>query len=742
MATAMQSATLSNVRDPNAPLTEAQRYSLMNPVQLWTDQYAITIVRDSVNAMEQFLQMAGHYTRWTAADEQFVGWRAQQYWDGTRKPKANVPVHLLFSQLQSLLPAVLSAIFPLHENIDVAPRPGATIENARAAWELIMAQLEALGEDGLKRFRLVANECFTQAFLYGNGIIEIGWLYKIIKRVCAKIDWRADHQYAYDHNIQAHVLQPYGPLKRIVREEVEHYALNQPDIRCIDIRQFLISADCRTPFVQDATECAVVQPMTIQEILSYKGQPGFNIPDDYTLIKLSEIGLVTNADNAQRQSASVQGHPWNNTDQFTSDPYQRKITVHRWFSRERAVWLFNKQWVGFNWWNTFKVLPFLNAFYVPFPNRFHGLALSDVTEPEQNLQASLLEARLNELALAMSAPFVRKQGTMLGATGTLPMSPNKVIDVNDDPEKAIKRLDVQAITQPVIIEVNDSERRTAKTTGLSDMAVAGVAQAAGNSANRTAAGIDAQKSATSQRITFLIENSESSLFEPLCAIIHQYNCLFLPRNQMQEILGVDGSQKTIDPVQVLNANPRFTMRAAQRMRQRSQIMQIMPWLVQTIMNPEFISMMSDQQNKTLDVKMLIDWIMDNINAPKIELFRPLSPQELSQKQQPPPEAQMKMQQLQMRLQNALDLAERKGDTELINTLLGKIMTPRAAEDMMGFSDTAHESAHGPARLHGNPPPPSMDAGGPEGQNPLRQMLLAPQPAGERPAPAGMGGVSQ
>lgn len=691
MASAPMANPYSNA-DPNAPLPESQRYTVMSPVDMWSTQRAMTMVRDSVNYMETFLQQAGHYTRWTAADEQFVAWKPVQLWDGTRRPKANVPVYLLFQLLQTLLPSVLSAMFPLHENIDVAPRPGSTIDQARAAWELIMAQLESLGEDGLTRFRLIANEVFTQAFLYGNGIVEIGWLYRIMQRMMYDVDWVSERKLVYDHITGQHIVANIGEPKRVIREKLHSYVLNQPDIRCWDIRQFLIDPNCRTPRVQDAACCATVQAMTVGELITYRGQTGFDIPDDYSLVKLAEGRLFTPADQYQRQSSAIQGRTWNISDDYTTDPYNKHITVHRWFSRERNVWLLNKQWVAFNGWNTYGVLPFLNAFYVPFPNRFHGVSLADVTEGEQRLESGLLEARLNELSLALSAPFVRKQGTMLGNPGVIYMSPSKVIDVNDEPEKAIKRLDVQAQTQQVFMEVNDSERRAAKITGLSDMAVAGVAQAAGNSANRTASGIEAQRNATSNRIEFLVENAEASFIEPMCMMLHMLNIKMLPRDQMTEILGVDGKQKTIDPVHVLNAQPRFTMRAAARMRQRQQTMQIMPWLVQVYLNPELIGMMGQQQNMTLDVKVLTDWIMDTINAPKISLWRALTPQEVQQQQAPPPQEQAKMQQLQTRLQAAIQMAREKGDTELLKVLIGRMVTPRAAEDALGFSDVAHISA--------------------------------------------------
>lgn len=692
-ATAPALYPLSNVQDPNRPLTDAERYRIITPVDPWTDQYAATVVNQSLTYMENFLQQANHYTRWQSADEQFVGWRPQQIWEGSRKPKANVPVFLLFSQIMSLLPQVLGAMFPLHENIDVAPRPGSTIEQAKAAWELIMAQLEALGEDGLTRFRTVADRAFFQAFLYGNGIVEITWLYKIMERLCYDVDWVYPSRMIQDEFTGLQVPQQYGKPRRIVKERKEKYMINQPDIRDWDIRDVLVDPNCRTPNFSDARMAATRQRVTIGELITYRNQPGFNIPDDYTLVKLAESRNITMADTMKRASASMQSGVWNIQDDYTTNPYEKTLELCRWFSRERNVWMLNRTWVAFNKPNTYKVIPLLNAFYVPFPNRFHGLALSDVTEGDQHLQASLLEARLNELSLALSAPFVRQSGTMLGNPGTIPMSPSKVIDVQGEPAKVIQRLDVQAQTQQIYMEVNDSERRASKTTGLSDMAVMGVATAGGNSAQRTAAGVDALKAAAGSRIQYLIENAEASFIEPLCVMLHMFNCQFLPREEMIPIMGVDGQQKQIDPVQVLQAYPRFTMRAAARMKQRQALMQVLPWFVQTIMNPEFLSLMAEQQNQTLNAQNLFDLIMDTINAPKIDLFRKMTPQEIQQRNAPPPQEVAKMQQLQTRLANAMQMAREKGDTELLNTLLGKLVTPRVAEDTLGLPDAAHRAAH-------------------------------------------------
>lgn len=685
----MASYPLSNVRDPYAPLTEIQRHQIIQPADPWTNQYAVTVVRDSVQYMEQFIQQSGHLARWTQADEMLVGWRPQKKWENSQKLRARVPVFLLFSMLESLLPNVLQALFPLHENIDVAPRPGSTLEGAHEAFDLIMAQLDSLGEEGITRFYTVARQAFDQAFLYGCGIIEITWLFKVLERMVCHVDWKPPMQQAWDLLTGQMLNVPVGPPQRMITELRQQYTLNQPNIQNIDVRDFLIDPHCRSPRVQDARMCGARSYPTIGELIGYRGQPYFDIPDDKTLIELSENKVQTSADTARRQSASAFGYSWNTGDDYSTDPLQRRIELVRWFSNERCVWLLNRQWAAYNRHNIYNFKPFLNAFYVPFPNRFHGISLADVTEGNQNLIASLKESRLDELSLAMSAPFVRRSGSMLGNPGTLPMSPSKIIDVNEEPSKALMRLDVQSQTQGAFLEANDAERMAAKDTGLSDIAVMGTPSAGGNSANRTATGIDKQAMAASTRIQFLVENAESSLIEPLCTVLHQFNMRFLPRNEIMTILSVNGQQKDIDPVKVLNAMPRFTLRAAARMRARNQLMQVLPWLVQTVLNPELLGMMAKQYRKKLKLMNLMTLITDTMNVPRIELWEDMTPEDIQAMNAPDPAAMLDMEKQRQRLQAQAEMKQDSGDTQLLNTLAARLITPRAAEDFLGFTDTDH-----------------------------------------------------
>lgn len=706
MSTAAQ---LTNVQDPYHVLTEAEQRRIIQPVDPWNDQYALSIVRSSTESMEQFVQQSGHLIRWTTADEQYVAFRQQQMWEGTRKPKARIPVFLLFSQLQSLLPNVVGALFPMHENVDVAPRPGSTMPQAKAAWELIMAQLDSLGEEGILRFREIAIEAFTQAYLYGNGIVEISWLFKMLKKIVFDVTWEPDRQWVRDMNGNP-MVAPVGPPKRRLKERVADLVINQPHIQNIDVRDFLIDPQLRSPRIQEARFCGVRSFPTIGELTTFRGQYGFRCPDDYTLVKLAEQKPQTMADNAKMNSASAWGRQWQISNDYTTNPYDKRVEMVRWYSNDRCVWMLNRQWVFYNVHNIYNFKPFLNAFYVPFPNRFHGISLADVTEGDQHMIASLLEARINELSLSLSAPFVRRQGTMIGNPGSLAMSPSKVIDVNDEPEKAIMRLDTQNQTQTAMMETQDVYARSARTTGLSDLSVVGVPQAGGDSSQRTATGIDAKSKASSTRILFLIENAQASLIEPLCTIMHQFNVRFIPRDRMVEVLGVDGDPKNIDPVQILNANPRFTVRAAARMRSRSQLMQVLPWLIQTVLTPEFMQLMASQQHLKLNIVNVLTLITDTLNTPKIDLFTPMTPEEIAKIDAPDPKLVFDMEKQRQRLVAMAEMAADGADKDLLLGVLKTFGTPQAAHHMMGIPDPQTLSAAASLKKAQQPPKPSKPTG--------------------------------
>src|SRR5215469_3841692 len=90
---------------------EAQRE--ITPTTWDDNNYALRIVRSDWAYAESY-RINAHDWRYRNADELFLGWAGQQYWDGTRVPRSSLGVFVIFEQIQ----AALSKIVPQVGNPD------------------------------------------------------------------------------------------------------------------------------------------------------------------------------------------------------------------------------------------------------------------------------------------------------------------------------------------------------------------------------------------------------------------------------------------------------------------------------------------------------------------------------------------------------------------------------------------------------------------------------------------------
>lgn len=204
----------------------------------------------------------------------------------------------------------------------------------------------------------------------------------------------------------------------------------------------------------------------------------------------------------------------------------------------------------------------------------------------------------------------------------------------EDPSKDVQRLEMGNVTQNAFGEVDSLERRVQKNTGVTDLSVMGVSSAGGNSANRTATGVQAQTNASNSRIHYLVGNFEDQTALPILQTIWQFIREFMDPQTLMEIVGPDGQSLSIDPVDLLNSDPRFIMRTAQRMKQRAGLQGGgLNIIMQYMLNPEVGNMMAEQQGKTLDIEAMSEVVCDTFNLRVFNFFRPMTPQELQAKQQ-------------------------------------------------------------------------------------------------------------
>ena len=152
-----------------------------------------------------------------------------------------------------------------------------------------------------------------------------------------------------------------------------------------------------------------------------------------------------------------------------------------------------------------------------------------------------------------------------------------------------------------------------RTTGMTDLAALGTSTPGGNSANRTAAGINTQSGATDTRMFYMVGTIEDLLIEPVLNAVIRFDRKFMDMKTCSNWLKLDPRFQKLDPVKVMNCRVTAEMRGSNKMQARSGFLQIYPMLSQTAFNPEFLQMLAQQQKKTINAEEFFRRLDDAIN---------------------------------------------------------------------------------------------------------------------------------
>jgi hypothetical protein len=673
----VQAAPIESQPDPNVPLPTSGD---------WTDAQALQISMSDFRTAETFRQQNAE-RRWEAADRTYLAWTGGgRTWDGTRIPRANMQVYLAYQQIEVLMPQAMDAMFGGDLDFDVQPGGvGTSLTQALAVRDLLMNQFQELNANGQNfiTLREIFRRMEKNSLIYGNGLCEFGW--ENSTKVHPNWSRQAFPEMRdVSHLVGAPLQIPTGNLQQIAVSNPQTMRVSKPFLQHRSIKDFYIDPNCPSPNVQEAQFCATRTLMPIKLLASYRDRPGFNIPSDDDLFELAKNKATTSGDTSKAQAESYRGAgAWQPSLDQSKDPQQARVEVIRYWQAEKHVWALGRTHVALNRDNAYGVLPFLGINYTDVPDRFYALSICDLTEGDQNLAATLLNARLDELNLIIHPPFLRKRGSLL-ATSAAKFRPGGSFEL-ENPKEDLIRMEMGNVTQEAFVEVEQVERRTAKTVGVTDSSGFGVASAGGNSALRSATGVQAQGSAQSSRVHYLVANAEDQFMLPLLQIMWGLDKKNLDPQQLIQILGPQGVQ-TIDPADLFNADPRFQMKTASKMKARAALQggglnQILQYLT----NPAFVEAIAEQQNMVLDALTVSQLICDTYNLRSTTFFRPITPQEAQAKQQRNMMPLQAKQQLQdSRLQVMSDDSHSRDETNLIIAVIEQLGQTGALNDLLGI----------------------------------------------------------
>ena len=654
----------------------------------WSAEQAKKIVLGDFNRAASD-RSTNHESRWQQAAAIYLAEnRGEKYWEGTKTPRANMEIHHAFQQVAALRPQLVDAICGADLDFDVeAASSDTTIGQCLMVRALLEYKMRSLGgRVKFQSFRYCVDRLTEDGLIYGNGLWEWGWDGPRIEQT---VNWQkfllpemAPHPFAPDVMVPTGRQVPFAQ-KTMVPEKVSQFFLDP-----VDLMDFYIDPNCRGTNPQMASYCVRRKMMTIAELAAYRGQEGWDVPDDKTLYRYSQSKNSTEGDTTRQAIQSSGGINQQPHSDQSVDPRLARVEVLRYWQRDHHVWLVGREHVMWNRRNQYQALPFINWCYVDRPGSFWGISLPELTRSEQKLQKVLIDSRLDELNLIIHPPFITKLG-MARSQSKMKMRPGANWEA-EDPSKDVLRLEMGNITASAFEEANLSDLRSQKVTGVTDLSTLGTASAGGNSANRTATGVSAQTSASSSRVQGLVATVEDQCLSPMLESLWMCICMYLDPQDVVNIIGPDGQALQLDPVDILNSDPKFRLRTANNMKMRAALQNGgLQTLGQFIFNPEIQTLWSEQQNQVLDVQSLTELWLDIYHMKARQLFRPITPQESqarAQRMQAPIQAKMDLQ--NARLQAMGEQAHDRDETKLLLGSMQALASAGAVQEVVGLDSPA------------------------------------------------------
>jgi hypothetical protein len=658
----------------------------------WTADEAKRIVLGDFNRAAAD-RATNYETKWQNAAAIYSAVRnGEKYWDGSKTPRANMQIWHAFTQVNALRPHLIDAICGADLDFDVeAASSGTTITQLHQVRALMQNQLKSLGgRVKFQSFRYCVDRMTEDGTVLGNGIWEWGW---DGPRQEQAVQWKrivepeiamGEHPMMPGMQIPMETGRTISYAQKYFKPEIVSKFYLDP----VDLMDFYIDPNTRSTNVQQAGFCIRRKMMTIAELASYRGQEGFDIPDDITLYRLSQQKTFTEGDTTRQAIQSYRGVNYQPGQDQSVDPRLARVEVLRYWQRDHHVWLIGREHVGYNLPNQYQALPFLNWCYVNALGSFYGYSIPELLDSGQKLIKTLTDGRLDELNLILHPPFITKLG-MARTQSKMKLRPGANWEA-ENPDKDVVRLEMGNVTQQAFTEVQLVENRDQKVTGITDLAVLGSPTAGGNSANRTATGVQAQTSASNSREQGLVANIEDQVLSPMLTQMWELICMFMDPQQILTILGPDGQGFQVDPVDILNADPKFKLKTANNMKMRAAMQGGgLQTLTQYVLNPEIITAMGEQQQKTLDIEQFTEFYLDVYGVKAFNLFRPMTPQEMQDRQQRAQQAGMqKMQLQQARLGTMSQDAHERDETQIIVATLNALAQIGALNDILGVARDA------------------------------------------------------
>jgi hypothetical protein len=594
---------------PDVNLTEEPFRLKYDPM---TTRYALSLVTQTFHQYEEY-RRRNHENRWLVHESLYLGWMPQKFWDGTNVARASLGMPLTFDQVETALPVLYQALFEQSDEwFEVQATPGTEPQMAQNVQGWLRYALEGTTDEYGRTARNQYLLAIKDVLLYGNGGVEIYW------------------------------------------DGVK----NLPAVRAVDLRDVFMDVHTPSPDVDDARSVILRRLMTVEELVALRNDQRMDIPPNEILWHMAKTRPLTSGDQNQNYRDALRQQVRNVGDEHVPNPGDNLVEVLVYYSKTRIIWVLNRQWVAYVDNNPYDCIPlaFAPCFIVPW--RFYGLSIADVQEGNQRYIEALMNARLDELTLAVHPPRVQKRAAIMTPSQER-WRPGAVFTAEDAKDVAFQLpSDASASVFPEIqyIELL-AERRTGVNSTMQG-------NPRGGNVNRTATGVTSQQKGAASRIGMVAKHIEDYMIVP--SLYKMLKMLRTHRGYNDFVATMDAKSQMTRPVTVgqMSGNYRFVIHGSSRMMTRDQLMQVVGPIMQFMMNGPLIQALQ-QTGRTIDFDVLVEMVQIATGIKdRFKLVRDITEDEQqAMQQQQDQQEQMQREQFERDGNVRLQMGQMKQETE-------------------------------------------------------------------------------
>ena len=483
----------------NLPLNQhIEDFSLDSSVPK-TEDIALKLVLRNTHRAEDYVASRLWMSEWKVSRAIYEAPVKQEFWRDTQIPRASNSYPLCAQHIRAIGDQVMPALFSEDQPFTIDPNEGTEWEVAQA-WEGVLAY--QLWDTNFKQqIRLLQKD----ALIFGTGIGKWGWegprYKKVPKFIQSTKPQKIDPVLPGGEPTYIHTKES-DDLDLVEIEE----KIDRPFFKRCEINHVLVDPSLREPDIREAKYVIYRDYLTLRDLNDLRDNEGWNIPSEEELKELAAppVEAAPSAPlETDGQTTSFGHKPMPRYLDSSEDPMDHKLEVLEHWTNDSLIVVLNRKVVLYNEENELGRIPFVSAYWDDVPGMFYAFGIPRRIGGVQTHVQGLRNYRLDDIHLNLQNMWKVKKGTNIAAQ-PIKAYPGAVFKVDD--MESFNPLEKQPILGEAYHEesvlIDDAE----KTTGANEILVQGGQSSGGKGTGmRTAAGSNAVSAASSARIQGFID---------------------------------------------------------------------------------------------------------------------------------------------------------------------------------------------------------------------------------------------